>query len=159
MKRQFGVKFNVAVMFTAALAIGGGPAHAEGAGALGGDQETTLRSLDSQMAAILGDWDFPASNVVYRFQKQSESSVLKSMCDRAVYFQSPDRLCKKLNIRLHSYRADLDAFYAPKTSKYCSSSFQVSLQNPSNLVEVTDPLYTDGNCLDTGDTEEGSKIQ
>lgn len=119
-----------------------------------------LADLETQMKNLQGDWDMQKyflvnERPVLRIEKQSETTVEVSFCARDQYYQTKTAVCDPRFVRVYQYRSDIDSFFNSSSTRYCSTSLQVSSISSDKLLTVINPYA----ALNEGLCHAGSAIE
>jgi len=120
---------------------------------------TAHADLTTQMSRIVGDWSSPDSELgITRITQQSSGEIEIYGCNKRDYYNGLNYPCNYSKLQTAVYRADLDAFYAAYSSDQCSASLQVNLGSNTVLISNA-PYQADGNCADSGQSKQMSKLR
>ena len=120
---------------------------------------TAYADLTTQMSRIVGDWRSPDSGLgITRVSQQSSNEIAIYGCNTHDYYNGLNYPCNYSKLQVAVYRTDLDAFYVAYSGEQCSASLQVSVGSNTILIS-NDPYAADGNCADTGQSKQMTKLR
>lgn len=96
-----------------------------------------IDNFDYQKTHITGDWE--VEDVIFKIELQSDESIKVYVCDGLKYLA--DNQCEYKITHSGKYNREFGAYCLASDNTFCSTTFQVSLDDSKKLLSVLDPLY------------------